>query len=273
MIEHFHRPRTAREALSLKRKYQSRAAYLAGGTRLNSSESEVRPEHAISLEGLGLDLVEVKRGQVAIGALCTLQQLIEDRRVPAPLKAAVAQVVSRNVRNAATLGGHVASALSFSDVIPMLVALEAKVGLARPGGAATIPVAEYVVRRPPGLITRILLPRPAAGRLAACRNVRRSANARSTLSVAVSLALARQAVRQPIVALGGVTGPARRLGAVEKELEGKPLPGIDEIQALVGRTVRVPAALSASAAFRTYQAGVIVALALHDACGRAGARP
>ncbi len=265
MIEHFHRPRTVREALALKRRLQGRATFLAGGTRLNSSESGPPPEHFISLEGLGLDRIETKRGQVVIGALCTLQAVLEDRRVPAALKAAVAQVASRNVRNAATIGGHIASNLPWSDVIPMLVALEAKLGLARPGGAATIAVADYVARRPPGLITRIVVARPAAGRLTACRNARASANARSIVSAAVSLALSRQVVRQPVVALGGVAEHVQRLTAVEAALEGKPLPSSDEIQALVGRSVRAREALSGSAAFRTYQAGAVVALALRDA--------
>jgi len=303
MIEQFHRPATIREAITLKKRYQSRAVFLAGGTYLNSyactqcpehrvslsglgldrterkqgavifrppcsSACALRPEHVISLAGLGLDRVVVKQGAVVIGPLCTLQRLIDERKVPAGLRAAAAQLVSRNVREMATLGGHLASNPSYSDLIPMLVALEAKLGLARPGTAKTILVADYVARPTAGLITKIVLPRPKAVRVAACRNARASANARSIVSAALSLTVVRNAVKRPIIALGGVAGHVVRLTGVEDALDGKPLPAMDELQALVSRGVRPVADLSGSAAFRKYQAGVVVALALLDVLGQ-----
>ena len=268
MIEQFHRPATIREALALKKRYQRRAVFLAGGTYVNSSASALCPEHLISLAGLGLDRIERKQGAVSIGALCTLQRLIDERKVPAALKVAVSQVVTRNVREAATLGGHVASGLPYSDVIPTLVALEAKLGLSRLGAAKTIAVADYVEKPTPGLITKIVLPRPRPGRVTACRNARASANARSIVNAAVSMTVVRNAVMDPIVALGGLAGHVVRLTAVEDALDGKPLPTTDELQALVSRSVRPAADLSGSAAFRRYQAGVVVALALRDALGQ-----
>lgn len=265
MIEQFHRPRTVREALALKQRFRDRAVFLAGGTYVNSSDSTLRPEHCISLEGLKLDRIESKPGQVVIGALCTLQRLIEDRKVPPALRAAACQVVSRNVRNAATIGGHIASNLPHGDLVPMLVALDAKIGLSRPGASRSIRVADYIATPTPGLITKIVVPRPGTSRVAACRNVRASANARSIFSAAVSMTLAGDVVRDPIIALGGAAGHVVRLAAVEDALDGKPLPATDEVQALVSRSVRLAAGLSGSAAFRTYQAGVVVALALEDA--------
>ncbi len=272
MIEHFHRPRTVREALSIMRKFPGRAAFLAGGTYLNSSDSGLSPEHCVSLADLPLDRVEPKPGLVAIGALCTLERLIEDRRVPRALQRAIAQVMSRNIRNAATLGGHLASDLPYSDVIPMLVALEAKVALAGPRGVRTMPVAEYVQAPPAGLITRILVPRPDRRRRAACVNARGSANGRSTVSVAVSLTLAKDVVRDPIVAVGGVTPRVVRLAAVEARLAGRPLPAPEELPARVSRAVRPGASPFASPTFRKYQAGVVVAQALAAACRQEGGR-
>ncbi len=302
MIEQFHRPATIREALALKQRFQGRSVFLAGGTFLNShacarcpehraslagprhdrseraqgamfsrslcsSNCTMRPEHLISLAGLGHDRVETTPGSVVIGPLCTLQRLIDDRKVPAGLRAAAAQVVSRNVREMATLGGHIASHPSYSDVIPMLVALAAKVGLSRTGAAKTVLVADYVARPVAGLITKIVLPRPKAARRAACRNARASANARSIVSAAVSVTRVRDVVKDPIVVVGGVAEHAVRLTAVEDALDGKRLPGLDELQSLASRTVRPAADLSGSAAFRRYQAGVVVALALQDVLG------
>ena len=303
MIEHFHRPATVREALALKKRFQGRAVFLAGGTQLNSnacvrcpehgsslsglgldrserkqgavmlrppcsSACALRPEHLFSLAGLGLDRVVGTQGVVSIGPLCTLQRLIDDRRVPAGLRAAAAQIVNRNIREMATLGGHLASNPSSSDLIPMLIALNAKLGWSRPGAAKTIPVADYVAKPAAGLITRIVLPRPKAARVAACRNARASASARSIVSAAVSMTVVRDTVKDPVVALGGVAGHVVRLTAVEDALDGKPLPAMDELQELASRAVRPASDLSGSAAFRRYQAGVVVALALRDALGR-----
>jgi len=272
MIEQFHGPATVREALTLKKRYQGRAAFLAGGTYLNSSDCHQQPKHFISLAGLGLDRIELKQGRVEIGALCTYQRLIEDRRVPEPLKAAAVQLASRNVRNMATLGGHVASRVTNSDLIPMLVALDAKLVLSRAGATRTLRVAEYVAKPVAGLITKLVLPKSKAGRIAACRNLRGSANGRSIVSAAVSATLVRGVVKDPIIAVGGLARSVVRVGAVERALHGRPLPALDELQALVSRAVRPAATPLASAAFRRREAGAVVALAFRDAFGKKGAR-
>jgi putative selenate reductase FAD-binding subunit len=271
MIEHFHRPRTLRDALGLKRKLKDRAAYLAGGTFLNSLDCPAVPEHCISLEGLGLDHIEVLKGDLVLGALCTLQQLVESRRVPEALKAAALQLVSRNVRNAATVGGNVAAGLPHSDLLPMLVALDARVAL---GGAKgkPVPLTDYLEAPGGALITAVVIPGAAAGRLAACRNFRGSAHTRSTITAAVSMTAASAVVEDPIVALGGLTKHVVRLAAVEKALAGKALPAPDELAALVSARLKPASTPFESGEFRRYQAGVVVALALKEARAQKGGR-
>ncbi len=272
MTEQFHRPVTVREAVGLERRYRNRAAYLAGGTWLNSSDHDDPPQHVISLAGLGLDRVVVRPSRIEIGALCTLQRLLDDRRVPAPLRAALAQVVSRNTREMATLGGVVAAGEPHSDVIPMLLALEAVLVLAGAGRARRMCLEEYVGTRPAGLVTTILLRRLKAGRVAACRALRVSANARSLVSAAVAVTVLRGVLRDPVVALSGVARTPVRLATVEAALHGRPLPPLDEVQALVARAVRVRDSILGSAAFRRHEAGAAAALALRDALAGKGAR-
>jgi putative selenate reductase FAD-binding subunit len=273
MIEQFHRPATLREALALKRRLRTRAAWLAGGTHVNSSDNDESPEQVIHLADLGLDRIEVKAGRLRIGACVTLQGLIEDRRVPVALKAAAAQVVTRNIRNAATLGGHVAARLPLSDVVPMLVALDAAVVVSGAGAAKTVSVADYVVRPVPGLITRIELRAPAAGRVTACRNLRESANARSVVSVAVSANVKRGVVSGAIIALSGIGRCVTRIASAERALEGKVLPSADVLQALVSVGVRPIPSPTGSVALRKYAAGSLVALCLHEAVAAKGGRP
>jgi putative selenate reductase FAD-binding subunit len=272
MIEHFHRPGTVREAVALMRKLRGRAAFLAGGTSLNSLEARVHPEHAISLEGLGLDRVERRAKALAIGARCTLQQLMDDRKVPAPLRAAIGQLVTRNIRNAATLGGHIANNLPQSDVLPMLVALEARVVVAGQGPSKTVRVEDYVAKPVAGLITTILLPLAGAGRVAAARNVRGSANAYSMVTVAVAATVTRGIVRDAVIAIGGVAAHVVRASKAEEALQGKALPDADALQALVSNPLKPAPSPNGSAVLRKYEAGALVALAFREAIAAKGAR-
>jgi CO/xanthine dehydrogenase FAD-binding subunit len=301
MVEQFHKPTTIQEALSLKRRLATRAVFLAGGTLANAKDCPVRPEQWISLAGLKLDRIDQRRGDLIIGALCTLQQLIEDARTPEPLRAAAAQIMSRNVRNMATVGGHVAANLPYSDLIPMLIALGARVELPGPRLAKTISVLDYITAgitsgsasgarigatsgcpagcdagRPSGcslmvtfgktrLITRIVVPRLDRRRLAACGNVRGSANARSLLSAAVSLTATDDGIQDPIIALAGVGQHVVRLASAEKALNGKPLPSIDRLAAMISRCVRPASTPFASAPYIKHQAGVVVTLAFQKA--------
>jgi xanthine dehydrogenase small subunit len=270
MSEFFHRPTTVREALRLHRDHRG-AAYLGGGTRLNCSETETRPDHFISLDGLGLDRIETKDGRLTVGACCTLQRLVDDRRVPAALQEALARAAGRNVREMATLGGHVASHPPFSDVLPVLVALEARVRLAG-AEAVRLRVEDYVARAVPGLVTAVEVPRPARGRAVASRALRPSAGARPFVVAAAALGVRGGAVLAPVVAIGAATRHAARIAAVEEALAGGPLPGLDELQALASRHVRPVVSMAGSPAFVRYEAGVAVALALREAWQRAGGR-
>ncbi len=272
MIEQFHRPRSVREALALRRRLRAKAAFLAGGTWANNLEGPPAPPHAISLEGLGLDRVQVRAGALAIGACATLQQLADDRRVPAPLRAAIAQVVSRNIRNAATIGGHVAADLPQSDVVPMLVALGASFEVAGVGRAKLVPAAEYAAKPVPGLVVSIRVPKLAAGRTAACRNVRESAHARSSLSVALAVTVKRGTLSDAVIACSGLARRVVRLAAVERALEGAPVPADDALSALVERTVKPAPGGIGSVALRRAQAGALVVLALREALAAKGGR-
>jgi putative selenate reductase FAD-binding subunit len=272
MFEFFHRPSTIREALDLKTRFGDRAVFLAGGTFVNSSHSPRNAVHCVSLHRLKLHAIEQHSGDLNIGALCTLEQLIEEAKVPTALKVAVSQIVSRNIRNAATIGGHVATNQSPSDLIPMLVALDAKVRVSGADLTATTSLLDYVTAPRAGLVTRIIVPLPGRGRVAACGNVRGSANARSILTAAVSLTSGRTVIKDPILALGGVARHVVRLTWVEQVLDGKPLPAIDELAQIISRSVNPSGTPFESAAYKKYQAGVVVALALQKAVRQKGSR-
>lgn len=268
MIEQFHRPGSVREAVALKRRLRARAAFIAGGTWLNALECKDAPAEFISLEGLGLDRIATRDGRIEIGATATLQRLLEDRRVPAPLQAAIAQIVTPNIRNIATIGGHVVHHSPVSDVIPMLLAMDATLVFA--GSARRVPLAAWLAKPTAGLLTTIVLPKPAAARRFAVRNLRESAHADSVVSVAVAYGLARGALEHVRIAASGIGRASARLAAAEKALEGSPLPGLDAIESLVRKPLKPVPSVHASVALRRQATAAAVALALHAASPKGG---
>ncbi len=276
MDEQFHRPGTVPEAHRLKRRFAGRSAYLAGGTLANAKDTRLHADHWISLAGLKLDRIDERRGNLVLGALCTFQRVIDDERTPEPLRSAVAQVVNRNIRNAATIGGHVAANLPYSDLLPMLVALEALVELRGPRAVRMLPIFDYLgsavasVRN--GLVAAVVIPRTGRGRPAACGNLRGSANARSLLSAAASLARPGSGIQDPVLALSGATGRVVRLTAVEEALNGRPLPPVDQLEAMISRSVKPAATPLAGAPYLKHQAGVLVARVLRAAVELEGER-
>ena len=151
-VEHFHRPTTVQEALDIQREHGEDAAFLSGGTLLNSLDRRSAPSHLVSLDGLHLDTVERTDELLRLGAGCTLQQLLDSDDLPGALRDGCLSVENRSVRNMATLGGYLGGADSTRDLLPILVALEAEVALA---GADGVPVLDYLADPGGALVTAI----------------------------------------------------------------------------------------------------------------------
>ena len=82
----------------------------------------------------------------ALGAGVTYAELAEPplaELLPA-LAQAARTVGSPQIRNAATIGGNLATCSPAGDGLPVLAALDAVVDLARPDGARDVPVAEFM---------------------------------------------------------------------------------------------------------------------------------
>ncbi|MHB8876763.1 MAG: FAD binding domain-containing protein [Myxococcaceae bacterium] len=258
----FHRPSSIAEAVRLRGELGSGAFFLAGGTLLNSPAGAGGATHLVSLAGLGLEGIADRGAEVAIGACTTLQQLLDSDGTPAPLRAAAKLVGNRNIRNAATLGGHLGANAPTGDLLPTLVVSGARLLTATAAGTREVPVLEWISTGPSGLLTQVLLPKPPAGRHLALSNHVRTANDRSVMSVAVALTRGGELVRDPVVAVGGVAPHVIRLERVEAFLAGRALPRPEELEAVVGEHVRPEASLHGSPAFKKHLAGVLVARAV-----------
>jgi len=257
MVPSYHRPTSVAEALCLKATLGPEAVFLAGGTEVNNLHTP-RPTALIDLAGLGLGTLEVSPNGVRIGACVTFQELMEHREVPWFLKAAAGQMANRNIRNRATLGGHLGANRSCADLIPTLLAAEARVTLVD----RELPIEQFLAGEP-GLILSVLV--PATARAFGLCHQSRTASDLSIVTPAASLALDGERARQPILAMGGVAPHVVRLHEVEQALDGLPLPSAEQIESLIARTIHPIDDVRGSAVYKRHIAAVLGQRALRAA--------
>lgn len=135
------------KAQSLAQAYelnQRRAnAILGGGCWMRMGERMY--DTLIDLSGLGLDQIQDRGEEAALGAMVTLRQLetnfMLEKCFDGLFRKCTQHIVGVQFRNCATLGGSVYSRFGFSDIVTALLALSCQVELA---GAGRIPLEEYV---------------------------------------------------------------------------------------------------------------------------------
>ena len=151
------------------------AKVLAGGQSLLPAMKLriARPSKVVDIGGLGLDRVEKRDGELAIGALVTWSDLTQAKVLHRPAFKAVAECAAGigdlQVRNRGTIGGSLAHADPASDIPAVMLALGAQLQLRSAGGERTIDAADlalgpFTTSLGEGeLITEITIPVPPNG--------------------------------------------------------------------------------------------------------------
>jgi xanthine dehydrogenase small subunit len=135
---------------------------------------------------------------------------------------------SAQIRNAATLGGNLASGSSVADTLPVLLAEDAEVALISARGSRRMPVSDFLTGYKSTALVRgeiiscVCLKRPAPGMIRRLYKISR----RSHLDIGiVTAAIATQVeegfIRTARVAFGGASPAVARLRGVEAALEGR----------------------------------------------------
>lgn len=268
MIQAFHRPTTVEQALQLKARLADSAVFLAGGTGVNCKDFPFEPEHVISLDAL-FDRwggVESTGAGLRLGAGVCLQDLLEHPDIPELLRQGIGRIRNRTIRNMATLGGHLATGKSCSDLIPALLVLEAELeALSLDGQPRRISLERYVAAPEPWLLTALFLPPLPPGFTGASHTFTRTANDLSILTAAAALRCEGESVVGVRIAVGGVAPHVRRLSTLEQSLQGAPLPSRDALESRVRSQVQPRDDARGSARYKRRVAGVLVARALHTA--------
>lgn len=127
MIVEYHRPQTLAEAIELIQRKQPLTRPLGGGTAINFKEDQ--PFAVVDLQGLGLDAIQQQGHLLHIGAMVTLQQLLEVPDLPAALGKVIRLQATYNLRHQATIGGSLASADGRSPLGVAMLALDTQLEL------------------------------------------------------------------------------------------------------------------------------------------------
>ncbi len=232
----YHTPSSVEEALDLMEKHGNNGKYIAGGTDLliAMKKREAVPDHLISLGGIeSLKGITPDDKGVRIGALTTLAEIERSEIIGKqylPLRDAVGVMASIQVRNLATIGGNLCSAVPSADSAPPLMALDASVKLEGPEGERTVPLETFFtgpkssILKNREVLTEISIPKPhpvSSG--CYLKLMRRHAMDLALVGVAACLKLdsERKVCKEARITLGAVAPTPIRVPEVEAELVNK----------------------------------------------------
>lgn len=165
ILAEYHKPGSVAEAVQLLRRTDVRLRALAGGSQLvGALETRAAKDvdGVVDLAGLGLDRIAANDESLTIGATATLSDVSSH-----PLAGELAGGILRrtaayegpvNLRNAATVGGVVASAEMDSEFYAALLALDASVVTSDAERETVTPLADFVIPSSHHLITAVILP-------------------------------------------------------------------------------------------------------------------
>jgi CO/xanthine dehydrogenase FAD-binding subunit len=231
-------PTKLNEALELKGKLGRGARFVAGGTDVLVLKKQGRLdfEALISLRRIEeLAGISQKKGRITLGAGTTLTDLLESEVVRQKLPIlhdAVKVMGCTQMRNRATVGGNVMSAVSSGDTIPPLICLEAQCHVVSPSGERTLPMDEMFVKprttalAADEILKEIVIPTGSSKKEISCgaflKLGRRAALDLAVVSLAVQLKLdsGHKKITAARAAAGAVGPTPIRLRNTEKVLAG-----------------------------------------------------
>ena len=238
----FHKPSTLAEASDLLMRKDPKTAVLSGGTLL-IGEATREIEAVVDIAGLGLDKITVLGNLIRIGAMVTLQSLVEDPLFGqhgshaglSLIGTAAHAAAALSVRNSATIGGTLAIADCVSPLVTALLACNAEVviyGL-RPINSSrdtdvfqVLPLSGFLsygrsLLAQGALITEIRVARPSDDTRSAFERIGRTPRDYPIVCVAAQYAIKAGIVGNMRLAVGGAGATPVRLTRFEFGVEKK----------------------------------------------------
>jgi len=265
MLKEFYKPNSIAEAIGLKMRLGADTYYLAGGTELNSLDFKKPVKYLISIEKLGLNKINKTDEYLSIGAGLTIQELIDKPEIPKQLKTAASHIVNRNIRNIGTLVGNIGANKSCSNLIPILLALDAELTTATPTGEQKLRIEDFVKDKKDELIVSVNIKQKKILKSFAVKKYSRTANDISIITSAVVLEKVDNKVKDISIAVGGVDKCVIRLRELENKLKDKELRQKEEIEGIIKNMVNPIADIRGSAEFKKYMCAVLVVDCIFEA--------
>lgn len=280
----YYRPETIEAAIEMLRSNPD-ARILAGGqSLLNVMKHRIAsPEVLVDLGGMPeLSYVEVEEdSSVEIGAMTTYDDLdrSEQLRRSRPVVAEVASgLVDQQVRNRGTIGGNLCYSDPTSNLPPLMVALEASLVVAGPGGVREVSAEDFfrgpyfTDLRSGEVLTAVRVPPSEHGEGDGYASLRLSAHGWGLAHAATVVRLADGEVAEARISLGCVADRPVRATQMEEALRGRrpTEEALREATEVVEATLDPITDVHATGSYRAKMAGVVARRAVEQAVERTG---
>ena len=231
--QQYFRPVSLGEAIALKHQHPE-ATVICGATdialRITKNHEEIL--NIIDLSGVDeLKAIVENETSVSVGAAVSLSDVMPGIEKDFHALYEMLQVFgSEQIRNLATIGGSLGTASPIGDIMPVLMAYDAKIMLESLNGRREVPLDRYVtgyrqtVRKSDELITSIVIPKPVKGTFIRSYKISKRKDLDiSTVSGGFALALNDGRIVKDIkLVYGGMAERTKRATNAEQFLAGKP---------------------------------------------------
>ena len=278
----YHAPTALEEAVKLLDEHGDEARPLAGGTDLvlMMTDRVVTPRHVVDVKRIP-ELGVFKwdgEGGLTIGGAVPFRALETSKEVKQfypGMAEASGEVGSWQIRNLGTPGGNLCTASPSAEIAPILLALDASVGIAGPNGKRRVPVQQFItgvrktVLREGELLVDIHVPHP--GQHAGSHYIKLKERQKMDIAfvgVAAFLQLDRgNVIRDVRIALGAVAPTPILAPRAEQVLRGERLTDrvLDEAGRLAAEAARPITDVRASADYRKEMVNVLTKRAVRQA--------
>ncbi len=224
-------PTNIEEVIALLRQDGQRASIVGGGIEIVLGRSPAA-ERLIDLSCLGLSYIVERKEGLAIGAMTTISQIIENplaaKFLAGALVEGLCQVGSPLIRNLATIGGAIACAHPWSDVTTLLLSLGGTM-VVYDGEAERLLSLSALYERgfrrrlAQMVITEIIVPSPSARAGAAFIKFSRTKFDIALLNCACFILCPHDCIEQARVIIGARPQHSIPVSAVEEFLVGRKL--------------------------------------------------
>jgi len=262
--ERYDQPATLKECLTLVKKFP-KAVITNGATdvALRVTKKFEVLHHVIDLSHVN-ELLKVKKNKstLSIGAGVKVNDVLElVKKNFTALSDMLSVFGAEQIRNIATLGGNIGTASPIGDILPVLIAYDAKIVLEGIRGRRLVRSDEFVTgyrqteRRPGEIITSVVLPLPSKHfKIRSYKVSRRKDLDISTASAGFMINLNKVGIVEDIVlAYGGMAERTKRAELTEKFLRGNPWTRgvVEQAQQILSKDFNPISDVRGSAAFRT----------------------